>query len=119
MTWYIQRGEDLQRPQKIHFSFYRILSSLSDEDLVFQENLHHCELVTAPVRPDSTVAVNCSLQVDLRSVDRATIRERIDLLGAKRWDVHFDLVVTINSAIMMFSLEYNGEEMGSVEAKYD
>ncbi|KAF7958371.1 hypothetical protein EAE96_001920 [Botrytis aclada] len=119
MTWYIQRGEDLQRPQKIHFSFYRVLHKLSDETLIFEENLHHCELVSAPVRPDPTVVVNCSLKVDLRGVNRATIREKIDRFGEQCWDVYFDLVVTINSAIMMFSLEYNGKEMGSVEAKYD
>ncbi|KAF5872053.1 putative hsp70 protein [Botrytis fragariae] len=119
MTWYIQRGEDLQRPQKIHFSFYRVLHSLSDETLMFKENLHHCELVSAPVRPDPTVAINCSLQVDLRGVDRTTIRKRIDRFGDQCWDVYFDLVVTVDSAIMMFSLEYNGEEMGSVKAKYD
>ncbi|TEY57363.1 hypothetical protein BOTCAL_0220g00160 [Botryotinia calthae] len=119
MTWYIQRGEDLQRPQKICFSFYRVLHSLSDEDLMFKKSLHHCELISAPVRPDPTVVVNCSLQVDLRGVERTKFRERIDILGVQCWDVHFDLVVTINSAIMMFSLEYNGEEMGSVEAKYD
>ncbi|KAF7943848.1 uncharacterized protein EAE97_005918 [Botrytis byssoidea] len=119
MTWYIERGEDLQRPQKIKFSFYRVLHKLSDETIMFKETLHHCELVDAPVRPGPTVAVNCSLKVDLRGVDRTTIRKKIERFGDQCWDVHFDLVVTINSAIMMFSLEYNGEEMGSVEAKYD
>ncbi|KAF7859445.1 uncharacterized protein EAF02_010893 [Botrytis sinoallii] len=118
MTWYIQRGDNLQRPQKIRFSFYRTIHSISDENLIFREHLEHCEVDSAPIRPDPTVAVNCSLQVDLRSVDPKTFREKTDRLGNPCWDVHYKLVVTINSAIMMFSLEYKGKNMGSVKARY-
>ncbi|TGO15998.1 hypothetical protein BTUL_0033g00360 [Botrytis tulipae] len=113
-----RRGDNLKRPQKIRFSFFRTLHNILDEDLIFKEHLDHCELESAPIRPDPTVAVNCSLQVDLRGVDPATFRKKTDILGNPCWDVHYELVVTINSAIMTFSLEYKGKNMGSVEARY-
>ncbi|THV48951.1 hypothetical protein BGAL_0219g00150 [Botrytis galanthina] len=113
-----RRGDNLRRPLKIRFSFYRTLHSILDDNLIFNEHLDHCELQSAPIRPDPTVAVNCSLQVDLRSVDPATFREKIDRLGNPCWDIRYQLVVTVNSAIMTFSLEYKGKNMGSVEAKY-
>ncbi|ESZ93131.1 hypothetical protein SBOR_6503 [Sclerotinia borealis F-4128] len=117
MTWYIYRGEDLKRDQKIRFPFYRALEgSVTDRNLIFTETLLQCESADAPIYPGPTITPNCTLEADLRSVDRATFRARTSLLGTPCWDVHFDLVVTVASAVMKFSLEVNGEEMGSVEA---
>lgn len=35
------------------------------------------------------------------------------------WKVIYDLVITLQTAVMKFSLEVNGKELGSVEAKFD
>jgi hypothetical protein len=35
------------------------------------------------------------------------------------WTVGFDLVISLQTAMMKFSLEINGEVLGSVDAKYD
>lgn len=40
-------------------------------------------------------------------------------LSLSSYDVSFDLCVTLESAIMKFSMEINGKEMGSVYANYD
>ncbi|KAF7911386.1 uncharacterized protein EAF01_002893 [Botrytis porri] len=80
-AWYIQRGDSLRRPQKIRFSFYRTLHNISVENLAFKEHLDHCELNSGPIRPDRSVQVNCSLQVELRSVDPMTFRKKTDRLG--------------------------------------
>lgn len=34
------------------------------------------------------------------------------------YDVHYDLVVKLESALMAFSCEVNGKTLGSVEASY-
>lgn len=34
------------------------------------------------------------------------------------WEVHYDLVITLESALMKFALEIDGKSMGSVEAKF-
>ena len=39
--------------------------------------------------------------------------------GSTYYDVYFDLVVTLSSAVMKFSAEVSGKEVGSVIAKYD
>ncbi|KAF7864103.1 hypothetical protein EAF04_007068 [Stromatinia cepivora] len=118
MTWYIRRGDTLGRSQKIRFPFYRTLQDLSDKSLHFHESLKQCELIEAPDRPDSTVEVNCQLEVDLRTVDRKTFKAKTGMYGDRCWDIHYDLVVTSMPAIMKFSLEHKGKELGSVEAKY-
>ncbi|TGO59388.1 hypothetical protein BCON_0045g00300 [Botryotinia convoluta] len=120
MTWYIHRGEDLRRDQKLHFSFYQTIEgAITNSALVFREHLLQCESTAAPVHPGITVKQNCVLKADLSGVDRSTFKQKTSVLGTPCWDVHYDLVVAVSSAVMKFSLEVKGKEMGSVEAKYD
>ncbi|CAD6442291.1 4da1ac85-6fa7-4ad0-9ca3-7b273f1d7897 [Sclerotinia trifoliorum] len=118
MTWYIRRGDTLGHSHKIRFPFYRTLQDLSDESLQFLVSLKQCELIEAPDHPDSTVEANCQLVVDLRNVERDTFQKKRGMYGDWCWDVHYDLVVISMPAIMKFSLEHRGKEMGSVKAKY-
>lgn len=39
--------------------------------------------------------------------------------GRKYYEVYYNLNVTPDSAVMRFSSEMNGKEMGAVEAKYE
>lgn len=52
-------------------------------------------------------------------MDKAQFKRKAGLDGQFYWDVYYDLVVTIQEAVMKFSLEIKGREMGSVEAKYE
>lgn len=119
MTWYINRGDELERSQKLLFSFYRTLDDLSDDSLIFEAILKQCESIIAPVYPDSSIKTNCTMKVDLTGVDRTKFKPRMGISGKQYWDIHYDLVVTIMPAVMKFSLEIKGKEMGSVVAKYD
>ncbi|KAM3086123.1 hypothetical protein ACMFMF_000078 [Clarireedia jacksonii] len=120
MTWYIRRGEDLKRTEKLRFSFYRTLhDDFDDGDLVFKDELLQCASGEAPVHPGPLVKVNCVLKADLTSVDRSSFKKNVGLLGETFWDVHYDLVVEMMPAMMRFSLEIKGKEMGSVTTKYD
>jgi hypothetical protein len=37
---------------------------------------------------------------------------------ARSYQVYYDLVITMESALMKFSAEFKGREMGSVQADY-
>ncbi|KAL8693889.1 MAG: hypothetical protein Q9218_001354 [Villophora microphyllina] len=121
MTWYIHRGEDMQRDQKIVFSFYRSLpEDHPPSSLVFTDNLLECALDQAPKYPKSGVTTaNCRLTADLTAVSKHHFQSKVAFDGTPYVDISYDLVVSMKTAIMKFSLEVDGEEMGSVEASYD
>src|SRR5580693_1297022 len=121
MTWYIEKGEDLQRDQRIVFPFYRRLKENCEEsELVFQDRLMTDESPRASRYPKEGITKNnCVLTSDLRNLDRNLIQKVDGIDGQRYWDVNFDLVVTMSSAVMKFSLEIKGKEMGTVTAKYE
>jgi hypothetical protein len=121
MTWYIYRGEDLKRQQVIKFPFYRSLpEDYSPEDLIFNDELIQSESKSPPTYPTPrTTSTNCVLTSDLRSVDESKFKKCVSRKGIPYYEVHYDLVVTIQPAVMKFSLEIRGKEMGSVTANYD
>jgi hypothetical protein len=121
MTWYINRGDDIKKDQTIKLPFLRTLSdNYNEQNLVFTDELLQSEMNTAPPYPvDRITKVNCTLTADLRTVDRSLFKKRTGADGLTYYDVHYDLVITMQPAIMKFSLEFRGKEMGSVVASYD
>ncbi|KAK5223509.1 hypothetical protein LTR72_004895 [Exophiala xenobiotica] len=121
MTWYIEKGEDLQRDNKIVFPFFRRLSpEFPDTHLVFTDTLYSDESARAnPYPKEGAVKKNCTLTADLRSINRSLLQNKVGADGKSYVDVNYDLVVTLKSAQMRFSLEVKGKEFGSVNAKYD
>jgi len=121
MTWYIEKGDDLQREQKIIFRFYRRLSpDYGVNDLIFNDTLYSDESSRASPHPrDGIVKPNCTLSADLSNTNRSNFKEKVCADGKSYVDVHYDLVVSLKSALMKFSLEINGKEFGSVAAKYE
>ena len=121
MTWYIYQGEDLERDHKIIFPFYRSLDDgFSPDRLIFKDELMQSESIQPPLYPKHGLTTpNCTLIADLRNVDRSLFRARSGHNGKVYHDVYYDLAITLQSAGMKFSLEIGGEEIGSVEAKYD
>lgn len=101
MTWYIKKGDDIARDQKIRFSFYRDfdkgcpptiveeslvecadtyvllpkLEKCSNSDRLFYREAprHRCK--------GRKIGNNCTLITDLRSVDRRKFKEMIDYKG--------------------------------------
>jgi hypothetical protein len=122
MTWYINTGDDLVRAQPIKFPFFITLpDGYSSSQLIFKTNLLQSESKIAPIYPSSSATpTNCTLTADLTSVDRNTFQKRIGVEDKKvYWDVHYDICITVQPAMMRFSLEVRGKEMGCVEARYD
>ncbi|KAL8667386.1 MAG: hypothetical protein Q9202_000602 [Teloschistes flavicans] len=110
-----------KRDQKIVFSFYRSLpQDYSPSALIFTDNLLECSLDQAPKYPRTgSTMMNCKLTADLTSVGKHHFESKVGLDGTPYVDVSYELVVSTKTAIMKFSLEVDGEEMGSVEASYD
>ncbi|KAL9577735.1 MAG: hypothetical protein Q9212_006175 [Teloschistes hypoglaucus] len=121
MTWYIHRGEDMQRDQRIVLPFYRSLPhNPPASELIFTDELLECSLAQAPKYPQKGVtAVNCKLTADLTGVSKHHFARMVGVDGTPYVAVSYDLVVSMKTAVMKFSLEIGGEEMGSVEASYD
>ena len=111
----------MQRDQKIVFPFFRQLpGDYSPSQLIFRTHLTECALDQAVAHPkDGITSDNCVLTSDLTGVDRSNFKSKIGLDGEPYFEVHYNLVVSMQTAMMKFSLEIDGEEMGSVQAKYD
>ncbi|TGO63683.1 hypothetical protein BCON_0011g00230 [Botryotinia convoluta] len=121
MTWYIHQGEDLKRNQTLRFGFYyRLPSSYSPSDLIFTNKLLQSENNIAPIHPSpNSTKTNCILTTDLRDINKSCLKRVMGLDRKEYWDLDYDLVVSINDAVMKFSFEIEGKEMGAVEASYD
>ena len=120
MVWYINRGEDMIREQRIVFEFFRSLPlDFATSRLIFYDELIECSQDKAPDYPRAGVTVpNCTLKADLTGVDRKLFRQKTGINGEEYFEVHYKLVVETKTALMRFFLEFNGKEIGSIEAKY-
>uniref|UniRef100_A0A0B7KQL2 Actin-like ATPase domain-containing protein n=1 Tax=Bionectria ochroleuca TaxID=29856 RepID=A0A0B7KQL2_BIOOC len=119
MTWYIKKGDDIARDQKIRFSFYREFDKGCPPTII-EDSLVECADTEAPRHPckGRRIGKNCTLITDLRSVDRRKFKEMIDYKGRPYQSISYDLVVTLKSALMEFSMEIDGVQIGTVEARY-
>ncbi|KFY82655.1 hypothetical protein V498_08516 [Pseudogymnoascus sp. VKM F-4517 (FW-2822)] len=120
-TWYIGIGDDLRRDQIIKFPFYRSINDdYSPDDLIFTDELYESKDRSAPRHKSKgeSIKTNCTVTADFRDVPRDTFQRKTDTSGKFYYDVHYDLVVKLESALMVFACEVNGKTLGSVEASY-
>jgi len=121
LVWYINIGDDLFRDQRITFPFYRELElTYGLEDLIFSDTLFECQDRTAPLHPSDsqTLKKNCMVVANLTKVPRNKLKRKIGYDGEPYYEITYQLVVRLQSALMAFSLEIDGETFGTVEAKY-
>jgi len=71
------------------------------------------------INPSGLTSTNCVLSADFRKVPRQKFKQCTRKDGRKHYEVHYNLNVTFDSAMMRFSCEMGGQEMGAVEAKYN
>ncbi|KAK2691598.1 hypothetical protein QWA68_007810 [Fusarium oxysporum] len=122
MTWYINIGDNLVRDQTIKFPFFSNLTNIDDPSwLILHNTLFECEERTAPRHPLSSgkFSSNCILKSDMSTVPKSKFEKKIDQKGLPYWQLDYDLVVSLKSAVMKFSIEIDGESFGSVNAKYN
>ncbi|KAL8758202.1 MAG: hypothetical protein Q9199_001665 [Rusavskia elegans] len=113
--------KDMRRDQKIIFPFKRSLADdYSPSKLIFSDDLLECSLDQAVKYPKKGVtSTNCRMTADLTSVSKDHFHTKTALDGTPYYEVHYHLVISTKTAIMKFSLEVDGEEMGSIEASYE
>ncbi|KAJ0108760.1 hypothetical protein J7T55_011251 [Diaporthe amygdali] len=120
LTWYIYKGEDLKRDQTIKFPFVRTLKQgFTPINLLFTDTLYYSEATVAPTYPGPQVKECCMISSNL--IEVANPRNLVKRTGADGkiyYDLNFNLVISTAAANMKFSLEFKGQEMGSVEATY-
>ncbi|EFY98456.2 Hsp70 family protein [Metarhizium robertsii ARSEF 23] len=121
MAWFINKGEDIQRDHKIKFSFFRTLEKgYTNPELIFRDKLYECQDSLAPIYPSAArnMRENCSVRADLTSIPKSYLIKKKDPHGVAYYEVHYNLVISLESAIMTFSLEVDGKTMGSVNVDY-
>ncbi|KAK0632603.1 hypothetical protein B0T14DRAFT_504694 [Immersiella caudata] len=50
-----------------------------------------------------------------QSVPKENLKDVVDTKGFTCFEVHYDLVITMEPALMRFSLGFDGKEVGSVQ----
>ncbi|KAG6230547.1 hypothetical protein E4U34_000365 [Claviceps purpurea] len=124
MKWFIETGETILRDQRfemmLEFHFENIYNS---GDFTRSYDLWQCEdkyAPDAPIHPGKSTKLkrNCSVTADLRSVPKDKFARKSDKTGKSYYALNINLVMTFKSAVMTFSMEVDGEEMGSTEVDY-
>jgi hypothetical protein len=112
MTWYVKRADDTKGHQQVRFTFLRILpENYNDFDLVFTDKLLQSDDEKPPIYPSvGNIQTNCILTADLRSVDHSLFKEVMGVDRKLYFEIQYDLVVTMQSGAMKFSLEIDGQE---------
>lgn len=120
MKWYIKRGEDMRRDQRSRFRFKRsVPEDYLPSDLIFSDDLLECSLDKPVKYPKKGVTTpNCLMTANLTSVSKSHFHRKTADDGTRYFDVEYDLVILTEMAVMKFSLEVDGKEMGSVKASY-
>jgi hypothetical protein len=121
MTWYISKGEDITRDQKIKFPFHRDLSiDHTPAELIFEDALIECYDPEAPLHRSKgrKIGVNCTLTANLQSVRPDKFQTLNDPEGNPYIRVNYEIVMTLKSALMELSLEIDGVRIGSIKPKF-
>ncbi|KAG6102860.1 hypothetical protein E4U30_000048 [Claviceps sp. LM220 group G6] len=121
MGWFLRTGDNIlcdQRfeiPLTFHFDDIHSLG-----DLVRTSSLWQCEDKFAPFYPSKGKKLlrNCTVKGDLRHVAKRKFIPMTDTKGKLYYDLNINLVMTYKSAVMTFSMEVDGEEIGSTEVNY-
>lgn len=118
--WYIHIGDDLQRDNPIKLPFYRQvdIKNHTAEDFKFNTQLRSSDKIPAPTYPDE-VKKNCTLTSDMSGIDKSRFKIETGKDGKNYYRVYYDLVMWTTAANLKFSLEFEGEEMGSVVVSYE
>ncbi|KAG6016208.1 hypothetical protein E4U43_004060 [Claviceps pusilla] len=118
MGWFILTGDDILRDQRIKITLNCDFDNIrGSSDLLFTYGLWQSEDKIAPVHPSKANKLkrNCNVTGNLRNVPKHKFKPRVDTDGISYHAIDIDFIVTLQSAVMTFSMEIDGEEIGSAE----
>ncbi|KAG5935629.1 hypothetical protein E4U59_005506 [Claviceps monticola] len=121
IEWFIKTGDNILCDQRFDIPLFDEFDDIhSLGDLVRTYSLWQCEDKLAPFYPSKAkkLRLNCTVTADLRHVAKTKFLPWTDREGKSFYTLVFSLIMTYKSAIMTFSIEVDGEEMGSTEVDY-
>ncbi|KAG6302017.1 hypothetical protein E4U09_004022 [Claviceps aff. purpurea] len=121
MGWFIKTGDNILCDQRFDIPLEDNFDDIhSLGDLVRTYSLWQCEDKLAPFHPSKAKKLlrNCTVTADLRHVAKRKFIPSTDTKGKRFYKLRFSLIMTYKSAVMTFSIEVDGEEMGSTEVDY-
>jgi len=121
MTWFVSKGQELDTARRITHPFYQDFSTDYDfaRNLIFSCELLECEENKGPRYKTDAVTINCRVTVDLRNMDHSGWERKYDAVdGVPYIRVWYDLVVEVDNALMKWSAEVKGKEVGVVDVRY-
>ncbi|KAG6050145.1 hypothetical protein E4U33_000735 [Claviceps sp. LM78 group G4] len=121
MGWFIKTGDNILCDQRFDIPLESSFDDIySLDDLVRTYTLWQCEDKLAPFHPSKAKKLlrNCTVTADLRHVAKRKFIPCTDRKGIPFYKLNFSLIMTYKSAVMTFSIEVDGEEMGSTEVDY-
>ncbi|KAG6218859.1 hypothetical protein E4U50_008121 [Claviceps purpurea] len=121
MDWFIVTGDDILRDQRFEIVIEFIFDDINYfSALTPTSSLWQCEDRIAPPHPSKAKKLdhNCTVTADLTGVPKHKFHPQRDTKGKLYYTLDITLVVTLKSAVMTFSMEVGGEEMGSAEVDY-
>ncbi|KAG6088700.1 hypothetical protein E4U15_005345 [Claviceps sp. LM218 group G6] len=121
MDWFIVTGDDILRDQRFQIVLEFDFDDINDSSaLTPTSSLWQCEDRIAPPHPSKAKKLdrNCNVTADLTGVPKHKFHPQRDTRGKLYYTLDITLVVTLKSAVMTFSMEVDGEEMGSAEVDY-
>ncbi|RYP32291.1 hypothetical protein DL768_011143 [Monosporascus sp. mg162] len=121
MTWYIYKDTELKRNDAICFPFFRdIPFDYRPDNLVFEDELEESDEDIPPMFPweKQGVRKKVVLKSDLRGLSVDDLEEREGPDGSKYYSVHYNLVVSIESAGMEFYVECKDKMFSVTDVDY-
>ncbi|OAA63621.1 Heat shock protein Hsp70 [Niveomyces insectorum RCEF 264] len=126
MEWYMRKGQELKRDERIRLSFNKTFSDreFQKRELMVWDSLYESSEDDAPRHPPGDEGAscrrNCRLSTDLSLVPTSFFSRRERSSDkAVFWKLAFALEIEINpSGLMKFSLKVGGEEYSAVETKF-
>ncbi|KAK1760334.1 hypothetical protein QBC47DRAFT_3712 [Echria macrotheca] len=121
MTWFIMKGAELERDDRVRFPCYRdVPLDYYPENLRFTDELQESDEPLPPKFPweGKGVKRKCVLTSDLNGIDPGQLVRRKDPNGCEYYSVHYELVVAIRSAILTFSVECQGRTFAIANVEF-
>lgn len=115
------QNDDLLRERVSRFPFFISLdSNYTDRDLLITTELLECSADKAPIHPRKNfTSKNCEVTSDLSKVPKTAFKHRTRKSDGKTYvDIHYNVVVSIQSGPMEFRLGIGGKTYGKCAAKY-
>ncbi|KAG0126370.1 hypothetical protein HOY82DRAFT_570205 [Tuber indicum] len=119
MRWYINKGDDVEENDPIKHSFCINRSSLSEADDRITIPLLANDSSDAPsTSKSSDVYTVCTLEVDPNVIPREKFKRKIGINGLPYFRLTFDLLMSIQSASILFEFDVDGTIYRDVKACY-